>query len=81
METLYYARMKRNISETEMAKAAGIPIATYRRYETRPYHFTFRQCIAMVKRLGINDFDEIEWSQGLHVVGMNDRNIFGPHIF
>lgn len=36
METLYYARMKRNISETEMAKAAGIPTATYRRYETRP---------------------------------------------
>ena len=52
METLYYARMKRNISEKEMAKAAGIPTATYRRYETRPYHFTFRQCIAMVKRLG-----------------------------
>ena len=45
METLYYARMKRNISEKEMAKAAGIPTATYRRYETRPYHFTFRQCM------------------------------------
>lgn len=36
METLYYARMKRNISETEMAKAAGIPIATYRRYVNIP---------------------------------------------
>lgn len=81
METLYYARMKRNISDTEMAKAAGIPLATYRRYETRPYHFTFRQCMAMVKRLGIEDFDEIDWSQGLHVVGLDSKNVFGNVIF
>ena len=59
MLTLAEWRRAKNISQEEMAKACGIHINTYRRWEENPTEIRICYADKMAERLGVNISDII----------------------